>query len=129
MSIVQVMAMSAAAAVGLAMGSFLAAAAYRLPRSMPIVAARSQCPHCGHRLGARELIPILSWLLQRRRCLSCGRIVPVYYAAVELMAALIAVLAIYFAPGIVGAAFCVAGWSLLSILAWLWSRPAGRIGL
>ena len=50
---------------------------------------RSRCPHCGHRIGALENIPVLSWLALRGRCAACkGRISP-RYPAIELATGLL----------------------------------------
>ncbi len=34
---------------------------------------RSMCSHCGHRLAARDLVPILSWLSLRGKCRYCHK--------------------------------------------------------
>ncbi|WP_461368539.1 prepilin peptidase, partial [Candidatus Darwinibacter acetoxidans] len=54
------------------LGSFYNVVIYRLSRKMSLVKPGSSCPHCGHRLGAGELIPVLSFLWQKGRCKSCG---------------------------------------------------------
>jgi leader peptidase (prepilin peptidase)/N-methyltransferase len=67
------------AAFGLLIGSFLTVVVWRVPRKEPIVSGRSKCPSCGATIGARDNVPVLSWLLLRGRCRSCGaRISPVY---------------------------------------------------
>src|ERR1700741_5278962 len=55
-----------------AMGSFVAALAERLPAGRPMLLARSSCDACGRVLGPRELVPLLSYLVQRGRCAGCG---------------------------------------------------------
>jgi prepilin signal peptidase PulO-like enzyme (type II secretory pathway) len=59
-------------AAGLAVGSFLNLCAYRVARGQSIVRPRSHCVSCDATLGVRELIPVLSYLLQRGRCRHCG---------------------------------------------------------
>lgn len=71
-------------AFGAAVGSFLNVLIYRLPRNLSIVFPPSHCPACGHRLGVRDLIPLLSYLLQRGKCRYCGAPIPVRYFVVEL---------------------------------------------
>jgi leader peptidase (prepilin peptidase)/N-methyltransferase len=69
----------AAIPLGLAFGSFLTVAISRLPSGKSLVRPRSACPSCGRRLRAIDNVPLLSWLLLRGRCRSCGtRISPVY---------------------------------------------------
>lgn len=69
---------------GLAVGSFATAVAYRLPRGMPFAVERSQCPACGVRIGARDNIPVLSWLLLRGRARCCGAPISPRYPLTEL---------------------------------------------
>ncbi len=51
---------------------------------------RSQCPKCENILLWWHNIPILSWLLLRRRCYFCKAPIPARYFIVELVSALIA---------------------------------------
>jgi leader peptidase (prepilin peptidase)/N-methyltransferase len=123
------MAVALSGIVGLAVGSFLAAAAFRLPRGKSIVLGRSACPHCGRQLKPVELIPVASWVLQRRRCRTCGAEISPYYAVVEAGAAVIAILAFVSAVGVESVVLCLGGWCLLWVVALLWAKPRGRIGL
>ena len=81
-----------AACLGAILGSFLNCAAFRIVRNEPFVTGRSHCPGCGHELGPLELIPVLSWLIQRGKCKWCGRKISVRYPLTELSFALITVL-------------------------------------
>jgi leader peptidase (prepilin peptidase) / N-methyltransferase len=72
---------------GLAVGSFATAAAHRVPRGISVVFARSECPACGAQIGARDNVPVLSWLLLRGRCRHCDTHISVRYPAVELLTA------------------------------------------
>lgn len=51
--------------LGLVMGSFCNAFAWRLVRQQSILQGRSRCAACGHVLSAKELIPVVSWLMQK----------------------------------------------------------------
>lgn len=44
---------------------------------------RSECPHCNHILGASELVPILSWMIQWGKCKNCHKKVSAYYPISE----------------------------------------------
>jgi leader peptidase (prepilin peptidase) / N-methyltransferase len=68
---------------GLAFGSFLNVCISRLPRHESIVRPRSRCPKCGAAIRARDNVPVLSWILLRRRCRVCGWRIPWRYPAVE----------------------------------------------
>jgi leader peptidase (prepilin peptidase)/N-methyltransferase len=73
------------------LGSFATVVAYRVPRGESFVTGRSKCPSCGEMIAAHDNIPVLSWLLLRGHCRSCGERIPVRYPLTELaMAALFA---------------------------------------
>src|ERR1044072_1670869 len=78
---------TAAGLVGLAIGSFLGVLVLRMPQGRPVAMARSACPHCGRVLGPGELIPVVSWLVQRRRCRGWGTKLAVFCPGIELSAA------------------------------------------
>jgi len=95
--------------LGVLVGSFLNVVIYRLPvmmerawkaecaESFPeakiavdsepfnLVVPRSRCPKCNHLIGASENIPLLSWLLQRGACKSCGSKISKRYPCIELL--------------------------------------------
>jgi leader peptidase (prepilin peptidase)/N-methyltransferase len=87
--------------------------AARLPEGRAVVWARSICPHCGQTLGWRELVPVLSWLLQRGACRACGRDLSWAYPAIELAAVAVAVWSLAVTPGWLAWASAGLGWSLL----------------
>ncbi|HEX4312025.1 MAG TPA: prepilin peptidase [Acidobacteriaceae bacterium] len=72
---------------GLAFGSFLNVCISRLPRHESLLKPRSRCPRCGASIRALDNIPILSWILIRGRCRSCGQRIAWRYPAVELATA------------------------------------------
>jgi leader peptidase (prepilin peptidase) / N-methyltransferase len=78
---------------GLGVGSFMTVAVYRLPRGESVIRPRSRCPACGAEIGARDNIPVLSWLLLRGRCRRCGERISVEYPLLELTTAALVVLA------------------------------------
>jgi prepilin signal peptidase PulO-like enzyme (type II secretory pathway) len=71
--------------VGLALGSFVTMLSYRLPRRISIVTPRSHCPACKTPLKTRELVPVLSWAVQRGRCRTCGTFTGWRYLLIELL--------------------------------------------
>jgi leader peptidase (prepilin peptidase)/N-methyltransferase len=74
---------------GLLAGSFATAVAHRVPRGIPVAAARSQCPACGARIAAYDNVPLLSWLLLRGRARCCGARISPRYPLTELLVALL----------------------------------------
>ena len=57
--------------LGLALGSFFELVTDRGPRGESIVAPPSHCRACGRRLTVGELVPLVSYVLQRGRCRGC----------------------------------------------------------
>jgi len=107
---------------GLITGSFLNVVIHRLPQRMEaeleaacreqageeaphepnswfglkyLITPASTCPSCGHRIRARENIPVLSWLLQKGRCTACGNRISIRYPVVELLSGLLSVAVVW----------------------------------
>lgn len=74
---------------GLAVGSFLNVVAWRVPIGRSIVRPGSACPSCGTPIAPHDNIPVLSWLLLRGKCRSCGASISILYPLVELATGLI----------------------------------------
>ncbi len=74
---------------GLAFGSFMNVVAARVPLRRSLVSPPSACMSCGHEIGWRDNVPVLSWLLLRGRCRHCQAAIPWRYPAVELVSALL----------------------------------------
>lgn len=73
--------------LGTVIGSFLNVLIYRLPRQESIITPASHCPKCGEYLKVRDLIPILSFLLNRGKCRYCGKVINWQYPVVEVLTA------------------------------------------
>ncbi len=72
-----------AGVIGAIFGSFLNVVVYRLPRHESVVTPGSHCPGCGAAVKPYDNIPVLSWLLLRGHCRSCGTAISVRYPLVE----------------------------------------------
>ena len=72
-------------AIGLIVGSFLNVIIDRIPRQESIIWPASHCPICGHDLPARDLIPILNYLLLRGCCRFCKDPITLRCPLVELL--------------------------------------------
>ncbi len=65
---------------------------------------RSECPQCHHTLGARELIPLFSYIIQRWKCWNCRSQISTFYPLAELCFSMI---------------FCIMGYISMSF----WNMP------
>ena len=79
--------------IGLALGSFVTMLSYRLPRRISIITPRSHCPTCKTTLKPRELMPVISWVIQRGECRTCGTFTGWRYLLIELATGLSIMLA------------------------------------
>ncbi|HZM64192.1 MAG TPA: prepilin peptidase, partial [Candidatus Saccharimonadales bacterium] len=59
--------------LGLVLGSFVNAFVWRLYKKKNWVNDRSECDSCHHKLGASDLIPVVSWVLLRGKCRYCRK--------------------------------------------------------
>jgi leader peptidase (prepilin peptidase)/N-methyltransferase len=69
---------------GLMIGSFLNVCIYRLPLNQSVVHPGSRCTKCGKEIQWYQNIPVLSWLVLRGRCGSCGDPISIIYPLIEL---------------------------------------------
>jgi leader peptidase (prepilin peptidase)/N-methyltransferase len=76
-----------AALLGALIGSFLNVVIYRLPRGESLVTPGSHCPACDAPVRSFDNVPVVSWLLLRGRCRSCGAGISPRYPAVEALTA------------------------------------------
>jgi leader peptidase (prepilin peptidase)/N-methyltransferase len=74
---------------GAAIGSFLNVVISRVPKHESIVRPASHCPSCNTPIAPRDNIPIVSWLVLRGRCRTCGWRIPVRYWLVEVACGLL----------------------------------------
>lgn len=105
--------------LGLMVGSFLNVVIYRLPIMMEnaektyakallekndsvdseemrfnLCYPPSACPHCGHRIRFWQNIPVISYLLQRGRCVNCQTSIDIRYLLVEVLTAMFSFLVV-----------------------------------
>src|SRR5207247_6054921 len=87
---------NAAAAVfvlapALAVGSFLNVVVARVPARRSLLRPPSSCGSCGHEIGWKDNVPILSYFLLRGRCRHCGVSISPLYPLVEAVTAALSV--------------------------------------
>jgi len=132
----QLFPIASAAMIGLCVGSFLNVVIHRMPKILErgwqaqcaelrgeevplqpaynVVVPRSQCPACGHKIGAVENIPVVSWLALGGKCSACKAPISARYPIVEILGGALAACAIFrFGPTATGVAACGLLWTLL----------------
>ena len=87
--------------IGLALGSFLNVAALRYRDGAGLfsgkrLGGRSHCPHCGAALAWHELLPLISFFVQRGHCRHCGAAISWQYPFVEIVGGLIFLIPVFF---------------------------------
>jgi leader peptidase (prepilin peptidase) / N-methyltransferase len=118
-----------AGVLGLLVGSFLNVVIYRLPQMLErqwaaecaeltgkppeeappfnLVSPRSRCRQCGHLIRWYENVPILSYLVLRGKCSSCGAAIGLRYPLVEFATAVLFFLSVWhWGATPAGAAWC-----------------------
>jgi leader peptidase (prepilin peptidase) / N-methyltransferase len=102
--------------LGLIAGSFIATLVIRWPHG-DALGGRSKCDACGRTLGLLDLMPVISFLLARGKCRTCGAQIDTRHLAIELTSAVIGAVAIWIAPGWAGLAGALFGWQLIALIA------------
>lgn len=74
--------------VGSIVASFLGLVVDRFPEQSIIVPS-SHCNACGQKLAPRDLVPVLSQLINRLRCRFCQSKIPIRYLMLELVGSLL----------------------------------------
>ncbi|WP_324809095.1 A24 family peptidase [Sphingomonas sp. LY29] len=108
------------AVAGAIVGSFLATLCLRWPKELSVVGGRSRCDGCGRVLGALDLIPVLSFAIQRGRCRTCSAPIDPVHLRVEIAAAVLGGGALALAPNLAGAAVALLWWQLLALAVLDW---------
>jgi len=75
--------------LGSVIGSFLNVIILRYDTGQSVIKGRSQCSNCQKKLKWYELIPLLSFLIQKGRCRSCKSKISIQYPIVEILTGII----------------------------------------
>lgn len=75
--------------IGVIIGSFLNVVILRLNTGKSFTKGRSLCFSCGKGLGTDELIPLVSFLVQKGKCIGCKSKISWQYPLVELITGLL----------------------------------------
>jgi prepilin signal peptidase PulO-like enzyme (type II secretory pathway) len=118
------------AVLGGVAGSTLDCAAWRMAHGESMWRGRSHCGACGHVLGARDLVPVFSYLCHGSRCRYCGTPIGAECLVTELAGiALFAGLGLKFGLGLELVMWLVLGCILLllSVIDWNQRRIPDRL--
>jgi len=74
---------------GLIIGSFINVVGLRVPVKQSFTYDRSRCPTCKKILSWHELIPVLSFVYQKGKCISCEGKISIIYPFIELTTCLL----------------------------------------
>lgn len=69
----------------MSVGSFVETCASRIPQGMSIISPRSFCDHCHRPLRWFEVVPLVSFVIQRGRCRSCSGSIPLRHPVIEIV--------------------------------------------
>ncbi|MDO9556769.1 MAG: prepilin peptidase [Coriobacteriia bacterium] len=104
---------------GLLFGSFANVVIWRFPRGESLASPPSHCPCCQAPIAWYDNVPVLSWVLLKGHCRSCGESISVRYPAVEMLSGVLWLLAGVVFGMTIQTAFAVALFYLLLILTFI----------
>jgi leader peptidase (prepilin peptidase) / N-methyltransferase len=78
----------------LVIGSFMTVVVARIPEGGSVVGPSSRCPKCGTPIRPIDNIPVISWLVLRGKCRSCGEPISAVYPLIELSTAAVMLVAV-----------------------------------
>lgn len=81
--------------IGLIFGSFYVNLGIRIGKKESIIAPRSHCDNCNHKLSFYELIPVFSYIFLLGKCKNCHKKIDVTYPVLELFCASLFTLSFY----------------------------------
>lgn len=80
--------------LGPCVGSFIGVCAERFPSGRDVVFGRSECAACQRKLAPRDLVPLLSFIVQGGKCRGCHSRIPSHLFYLEVGAGGLAMLAV-----------------------------------
>lgn len=81
--------------LGTVFGSFYNVVAFRVSNKESIIKPKSHCPKCNHILKFYELIPILSFLIQKGKCRCCHEKISLFYPLMEMFSGILFAVSFY----------------------------------
>lgn len=81
--------------LGTLCGSFFTVVGLRLPKNENFTTTHSHCDSCGHELKLYEMIPIISYAIQRGRCRYCKQKIDITSTFIEFFTGLLFAVSFY----------------------------------
>ena len=75
--------------LGACLGSFANVCIYRLPKNKQIISGRSFCPKCKKKINWYDNLPLISFIILKRKCRNCKKIISTRYFTVELITGIV----------------------------------------
>ena len=93
--------------------------ASRVPAGESVLRPRSRCPRCNAEIRNRDNVPVVSWVLLRGRCRTCGEPIPARYPVLELSTAALVVAGAAVYERVWVATMVAAFLALMPTIAWI----------
>lgn len=81
---------------GTIFGSFYLVIGTRLPLKENVITGRSRCDNCKHELSWYELIPIISFVIQKGKCRNCHKKISINHLLVEIVTGILFAFGYYY---------------------------------
>ena len=81
--------------LGSLMGSFFTVLGLRIPKKEDFITTQSHCDRCGHVLKLYEMIPVVSYLIQKGKCRYCHKKIDLLSTYIEIFTATLFAVAYY----------------------------------
>lgn len=78
---------------GVTFGSFFNVVGIRLPNNQSLIRPPSQCSTCNRRLTILDLVPVVSYMILKGKCRTCGTTIHWLYPVMELLTGILFVIA------------------------------------
>lgn len=104
---------------GSIIGSFLNVCIYRMPKEESIAYPASHCPKCNTPLKWYNLIPVLSFLVQKGKCRYCGDSISPQYPIVELLNGILYIIIFHFYGATIDSIFYSLIFSILIVVSFI----------
>lgn len=86
------------------------------PPPFNLIFPGSRCPACGHAIRAWQNIPLVSYLLLKGKCASCGTSISPRYPVIELTTGILTCIIVYqFGLTMTGLVCCLLTWALVTL--------------